>query len=263
MQPLLWVEVLTLLQEISSPDHQHVQTNTADVSQVLPFWFNLAISGGDPAVRLLAADWLVASAVAVTRHHHIGSLGDNGNGEEMGAAEESVARSMRQLDVSGDIASSDSSGANQHGIMSCSPAANYSEAAVQAVLSLAEAADESLRGRAASFAQRLLAPTGVVHSSPDQAAERGTPDLGTLERDKEQGSLTEEQRVRLGQAACERLSDVSALAAAQWRGVLSELEPHLARIATGIGTASDPCWSSSLQVHPCTLSCSAAQAFPQ
>jgi hypothetical protein len=267
MQPLLWVEVLTLLREIASPDHQNVQTNTVDVSQILPFWFNLAISGGDPAVRLLAADWLVASAVAVSQHHHIGDLGDSGNGEEMGAAEESVARSMQQLDVSGAVASSDSSGASstaaRHGITSCSPAVSFSEAAVQAVLALAEAADESLRGRAASFSQRLLAPTGVVHSSRDHAAERGKPDLGKLERDREQGSLTEEQRVRLGQAACEHLSDVSAAVAAQWRGVLSELEPHLARIATGIGTASNPCLSSSLQVRPCTLSCSAAQAFPQ
>ncbi len=241
-EPLLWVEVLRLLQSISSPDSR--QSGSVSLSQALSFWYNLATRADGPAVRLLAAEWLVASAAAVSQHQKLSSLDDSGLGEGIGAAEESWGRSMQQLQLSLAGGASVCSSESQEGRM---PATSFCEAAVQAVLSLAEAGDESLRGRAADYARQLLAPASAADTAPDQAAVPGAPDMidsGVW------ACVTDEQLVKLGQTACERLSDVSAAVAGPWRGLLSELEPHLARIATGIGTSSSCCLPLLQHVRP-------------
>lgn len=238
----LWVEVLRLLQTVSAPrSHEVISCGAAD-TEVVPFWLSLATSVWEPPARLLAAEWLVASAVAVCQHDRQSKLGSNDSVAAVGQGDDSLVQSMQQLDVSGkDNLSSDEE--RQVASASRMPAQSFHAAAVSAVLSLADATDDSLRMEAANMARRLLSPAGAKISSPVPEPMPATSAhlVHIFAEDQMESDLSEEELIRLGQTACERLSDVSAAVTAHWRGLLAELEPHLARIATGIGTHDLSC----------------------
>ncbi|BDA50909.1 probable serine/threonine-protein kinase SMG1 at C-terminar half [Coccomyxa sp. Obi] len=260
-RPLLWVEVLRLLQKVSAPrSHDFLSCGAAD-TQVVPFWLSLATSAREPSVRLLAAEWLVASAVAVSQQDRPSRLDSNHSVAAVGEGDGSLVQSMQQLHVSGkERLSSDEE--KEVGSALRMPARSFHAAAVSAVLSLAEAADESLRTQAANMARRLLglANSKISSAIPEPVAATDAHLVQTFADVPMESDFSEEEVIRLGQAVCERLSDVSAAVAAHWRGLLSELEPHLARIATGIGTYdlsylpalqhAQPNWRAELALQP-------------
>ena len=208
-----------------------------DDTQVVPFWLNLATRAREPAVRSLAAEWLVTAAVAVSQHGRPSRLGGNESLSAVGEASVNLVQSMQQLHVSGEDRNS-SDEPKEAGTLSRMPAQSFHAAAVNAVLLLAEAADESLRIEAAKLARRLLgvADSNISTAMSEPVAATGSHLVQKFTELPMGSDLREQELLRLGQAACERLSDVSADVTAHWRGLLSELEPHLARIATEIGT---------------------------
>ncbi|CAL8462813.1 g2346 [Coccomyxa elongata] len=257
----LWVEVLRLLQTVSTPrSHEFISCGAAD-TEVLPFWLSLATSAREPAPRLLAAEWLVASAVAVSQYNRQSKLGSNDSVAVVGDGDDSLVQSMQQLDVGGK-GSLSSDEERQVASASRMPARSFHAAAVSAVLSLADAPDDSLRMEAANMARRLLSPAGAQISStvPEPVPATSAHLVHTFAQDQMESDLSEEELIRLWQTACERLSDVSTAVTAHWRGLLAELEPHLARIATGIGTHdfsylpllqhARPNWRTELALQP-------------
>lgn len=191
----------------------------------------------EPAGQLLSTQWLVRAAELIIQQHHTeqGSVGEENNLEQ----------ATQQLDI-GTAHEIGSNLMTEQDSMTPLPVMRLIAAACDAIVSLSQATDEALRKAAAVLTHRLLAPASINSASnsssvfPQQATVRSLADSPVPSIAGSSGSkqllLTDEQLTRMGQAACERLSDVSAAVTAQWSLLFAELQPHLVRIATGIGT---------------------------
>ena len=108
---------------------------------------------------------------------------------------------------------------------------------------LTMAADSSAEVRSAvgkSFQTLLPALDSLPESAerPMLSAQQDAPAAVPGTSGRHGVVLSGEQLAMLGEVACDRLSDVGGSVAAVWSGFVSQLAPHLARLATGIGTGA-------------------------
>ena len=238
--PGLWREALKLLHMASLPSQQDfppVSPAGVALEETVAFWAELASSSGVLPVRRFALDWLQAAAPAAA--DSCGRPPDQPPGFVEGTQNDDalLLTAFRGLELDRQLEQAEAA----ESTLAHQAAACLFSAVVHALLPLAADSSAEVRSVVGKSFQTLLP---AVRSLPELAkqpmlsAQQDAPDAVPGTSGRHGMALSGDQLGLLGEVACERLSDVDSSVAATWSGVISQLAPHLARLATGIGTGA-------------------------
>ena len=250
-RPGLWREALKLLHMASLPSQQDflpVACAGMPLKERVSFWAELATNSALLPVRKFALDWLQEAALAGAAS--CSQLPEQAPGPVEGTLDvEALLAAFKDLDLDEQLLESDSAAPGS--MHARQAAACLFNAVVDALLPLAANSTAEVRSTVARSFQMLLPALSSLPESAEQPVKSAQQDAPAAEPGKGARTgivLSGEQLALLGQAASERLSDADGSVAAAWSGVVPELAPHLARLATGIGTgAAAP--STHVTVH--------------
>jgi hypothetical protein len=236
--PHLWREALKLLQLVSLPVLASDDSSEAPPSaeagvepdQALRFWVGVARHAGPLAVRTFAVQWLQTAAEQCAP--------DQAGGHASASPAEPAAEDVAAGNILERLGLNATPSPKEARAGICS-------AVLQTLLSLADDAAPDVRIAAAQSLHAVLQAlsTSTPVTTADVTSTAATDQLRKSASEPSSSSsgwpVPAEQLAALGQAACERLSDVDDSVASAWARILGDLEPHLARLATGIGTSAD------------------------
>ena len=237
--PGLWREALKLLHMASLPSQQDFLPATpagVALKERVAFWAELASSSGVLPVRKFALDWLQAAALAGAAS--CSRLPDQAPGPMEGSLDVGgLLTAFRGLELERQLEKAEAA----DGTLARQDAACLFSAVVDALLPLAADTSAEVRSAVGGSFQTLLPALSSLPELAEQPMPSAQQDTAAAVPDysgRHGMTLSGDQLAVLGEAACERLSDVEGSVAAAWSGVVAQLAPHLARLATGIGTGA-------------------------